>query len=423
MGFALPIGVGLAYVLLSRVALQMQRQALGRWCFALLNIAAVSVLWHWTVGRQAGAAAVRTAIYVAAVAAHYGLLRRLKASPQNASWPAVLYPIFLLVIFKYAQPIWGPLATSRGISAELIHARLLSVFVGLSYMAFRLSHLAVEVRSGVARMPTLAEHLAFAFFVPTMAVGPISPGSVFLGSLDSPSRDATPLGRAATRILVGATKYLFLGGCLAHLTYADLLDDGHPHGAVDWLVSAVAYYIYLYFNFSGMAGVLGISVIENFRDPLLARNIKDFWARWHISLSNYVREMLFVPLSKALARPMSAAHVNHAIAIALFVTFVVTGVWHGTGVNFLLFGVLHGGAFVAHHYYTLALRKRLSRDQFRRYNESGAVHAAAVALTFSFVTATFFVFANDMQALGRIVHGTRTLPERRLFEDLETGQN
>jgi D-alanyl-lipoteichoic acid acyltransferase DltB (MBOAT superfamily) len=113
--------------------------------------------------------------------------------------------------------------------------------------------------------------------------------------------------------------------------------------------------------------------------------------------------MLFVPLSKALARAMGPGNVNHAIAIALFVTFIVTGIWHGSGLNFLLIGALHGAAMVLHHYYTIFLRGRLSREQLKRYQQNEALRVAGIALTFSFVTATFFVFANDTTALKRLL--------------------
>jgi D-alanyl-lipoteichoic acid acyltransferase DltB (MBOAT superfamily) len=166
----------------------------------------------------------------------------------------------------------------------------------------------------------------------------------------------------------------------------------------------------------GASALIRIPIMENFDEPLLARNIKDFWARWHISLSVYVREMLFSPLAKSLGGKLGAKNVNHAIALALLVTFVVTGVWHGVGVNFLFFGVLHGGATVLHHYYTLFLRKRLSREALKRYGSSMAIRAVATTLTFAFVSSTFLVFANDLPAVKRLVAVSPNTPEHLLFE-------
>jgi membrane protein involved in D-alanine export len=406
----------LVFLLVGRVLLRKLPRPLGLAPFALWNLAFVALFWFWSPGMSVIAAGARIAVYALTVAVHFLLMRRMAATREGAMWPSVLYPIALLVLFKYARILWVPLGASQGLHVEAAQRTLSLTFIGLSYMAFRLSHFAVEVRNGVVRMPTFWEHLAFAFFVPTMPVGPISPGSVFLTSLDGPDPARTPVGRSVLRILVGATKYLFLAGVLGHITYADLIGDGHPHaGPIDGIVSAVGYYLYLYCNFSGFcdlaiggAGLMGISVVENFDFPLVARNIRDFWSRWHISLSNYVRDLLFTPLSKILAGKMP---VQHGVALALLVTFIVTGVWHGVGLNFFLFGLFHAVGMVAHHYYVLFLRKRLSREQLRRYGENAVVRGAATLLTFAFVTVSFFFFANDLTGMKRILQVDANFPE------------
>ena len=100
----------------------------------------------------------------------------------------------------------------------------------------------------------------------------------------------------------------------------------------------VFYYLYLYCNFSGYcdmaigaAGLIGIPVAENFNNPFAARNVKDFWNRWHITLSSYMRDVVFAPLSKNLVRAMGPAYANHAIALTITVVFLLVGVWHGVG--------------------------------------------------------------------------------------------
>ncbi len=415
------VAAGLVFVLGARVSLRSLPASLGRAPFALCNLLFVSVFWFWSPGVPVRLVAARLGTYVLLIAVHYLLLRRMAASPARASWPVVLYPIVLLAVFKYARVVWMPIGAAQGFDVEGAQRTLSLTFVGLSYMAFRLSHFTVEVRNRVVRMPTYWEHLAFAFFVPTMPVGPISPGSVFLDSLDHPDPELTPVSRSLLRILVGATKYLFLAGVLGHVAYADLLDDGHPHaGPIDWIVSSVGYYLYLYCNFSGFcdiaigaAGLMGISVIENFDFPLVARNITHFWNRWHMSLSKYVREMLFSPLSTMLARRIP---VNHAIAVAVLVTFIATGVWHGVGMNYFWFGVLHGVALAGNHYYTGFLRSRLTREQLRRYNENRVIKFLATGVTFSYVTVTLFVFANDTTSMKRILQVGPDLPERPLVE-------
>src|SRR5262249_17399633 len=121
----------------------------------------------------------------------------------------------------------------------------------VSYMAFRLSYAVLEVRNGSCRPPDFGEYLSFAFFLPTLSVGPINKLSTFQRSLDEPKPELTPPGRAALRVVVGAAKYFVLSAVINQLTYKGLVRDGHPHQAIDWAISFTAYYVYLYCNFSG----------------------------------------------------------------------------------------------------------------------------------------------------------------------------
>ena len=281
-------------------------------------------------------------------------------------------------------------------------------------MAFRLSHLALEVRNGLVKKPTLAEYFGFAFFLPTLVVGPINPYSVHQQSLTSPDREVTPIGRSLLRIVVGATKFQFLANIFNQLSYGGLLLDGHPHAPVDLLIASVAYYLYIYCNFSGFcdmaigaAGLLGIHVKENFQNPLAARNIKDFWNRWHITLSIYTRDMVFSPLSKYLVRKMGARNANHAIALAILAVFLIVGVWHGLGWNYLLFGAVHAAGVIVNHYYGIWLKKRLGKTAFKAYNANQGIRVLAIVSTFLYVTASFFIFANDFSSMRKIFNAIR----------------
>jgi D-alanyl-lipoteichoic acid acyltransferase DltB (MBOAT superfamily) len=410
MGRLGELGVLGAYLAGARLALALpSRLRLRSVLFALVNLAAVVAIWQGPTESSPRTMAARMGAYLAVALVHYVLVAKLARAPGRWPWVAFAFPIALLVALKYAAPLWHPLVARASLDPAAIGLQLSLTFVGFSFMAFRMSGLVLEVSSGALERPDLWSYLGYCFFVPTLAVGPINPASVHLQSLDAPSPELTPVSTCLLRILVGAVKYLLLGGALAHLTFTDLVLDGHPHHRIDFVVSSVAYYLYLYCNFSGFcdmaigaSGLLGIEVVENFRAPLLARNIKDFWSRWHISLSEYVRSVLFTPLSIGLARRWGAENVPHAIAAALFVTFLLTGVWHGAGLNFALFGLLHGGAMVVHHYYTQLLRKKLGRERLKAYEANPWVKGLAVAATFAFVTLTFVVFANDLDSLKRL---------------------
>jgi D-alanyl-lipoteichoic acid acyltransferase DltB (MBOAT superfamily) len=405
-----PVAVG--YVAAVRGALAIPSARWRSVLFAVFNVLGVLLLLEWPGSGSIREASLRMGIYGVVVTTQFVLTRLFARARGIRPWIAFAFPIVVLVLLKYVGDLWVHRASG------LLGTDVSATFIGISFMAFRLSKLVMDVRNDAIEMPGLADFLGFAFFVPTMFVGPINPARWHLDSLAGTPPGMLPIRTCVARIVVGATKYLFLGGALTHLAYADLYLDGHPHAWGDFVVSAVAYYLYLYCNFSGfcdivigIAGLLRISVIENFRSPLLARNIKDFWSRWHISLSNYVREVLFNPISSGLGARLSPSRINEAIATALVVTFLATGVWHGVGWRYALFGLLHAAAMVVHHYYTLFLRGRLTRPQLKAYNENRLVRTAAVIATFAFVSLTFTVFANDWPALKKLIEVSPHLPE------------
>jgi D-alanyl-lipoteichoic acid acyltransferase DltB (MBOAT superfamily) len=380
-----------AYVVVGHAALG----ARGVW--RMRSFAAVNLLFvGWIFYFRLPAYAVFLGAYVGMVVLQWFISSR--AARGGSAWIAVAFPLLVLVWVKYVPGAWAPVWRHLSLGAEMRNASLF--FVGLSYMAFRLTHLVTEVRNGLVPHPDLGEYLSFAFFVPTMGVGPISRYSTHARSLTGRDK-GVPARAAAMRIVVGVAKYLFIANLVNQLTYAGLLADGRAHPHVDWLVSMVAYYVYLYCNFSGfcdigigVAGLLGVRVDENFDEPFLARNVKDFWNRWHITLSIYMRDMVFTPLAKFLVKKMGPRRRDHALAIGTFVVFVLVGIWHGAGLNFLLFGVLHAVAVVANHYYGIALRKRLGPEGMKTYLAHRGIRAVAIVCTFFYVSASLAVFAN-----------------------------
>jgi D-alanyl-lipoteichoic acid acyltransferase DltB (MBOAT superfamily) len=398
--------VGLVlYLLAGRAALALRRGSARDWAFADVNVAAVGGLCYATLDRYAWFLGV----YLAVVLVNWALTRALALRPGRLPWVAFFFPIAVLAVVKYLGFAWAPLWSALGTPMDGRSPGL--YFVGISYMAFRLSYLVLEVRNGVVSAPGLARYLGFAFFFPTMQVGPINRYSNHHRSLESPDPKITPAGRCFFRVLVGLTKYLFFGVLADQITYAGLLGDNRPRAPLDLPIAAVAYYVYVYFNFSGFcdvaigaAGLLGIQVDENFDSPFQARNIRDYWNRWHITLSIYLRDTLFTPLSKWLVGVLGPQRRDHAISLAIFIVFVVVGVWHGAGVNFVVFGCIHAVAVVAHHYYGLWLRRRLGKEGLRRYNENRLVRAVAIAATQVYVILGLGVFAARGDGLLRLLH-------------------
>ena len=344
--------------------------------------------------------------YLFLILVNYWLLRRAKEEHPVWGPAALVFPILSLVLIKYIPSVDTAFrATLHSISV----ARISVLFLGLSYLTFRLMHLVQEVRNGLVEMPTLSEYLSFALFVPTLSVGPINPYSRFIASVQNPINNATLINRALLRIMVGLVKYIFLSTLLAQYTYNALLLDGHPHHRMDFFVALFAYTLYLYCNFSGfcdmvvgVAGLIGIDVIENFNRPFAARNLQEFWANWHISLSSWLRDMMFTPMVKVLVRRFGPSSANHVIAFSVFAVFVAIGMWHGFGLNFLLFGVSQGVGLALVHYYTVFLKSRLGKKGLAAYRANRLIRAAGTVITFVYFSASLFLFANSIQNMHRI---------------------
>jgi D-alanyl-lipoteichoic acid acyltransferase DltB (MBOAT superfamily) len=410
--------VAATYVILGR-ALRGLAIQLRDPLFTLLNLVAVYLLFFWHADAQHPLLySLPLILYLAVVSLQYLAMRIWSRSAGILPWLAFFAPLSVLIAVRYVPFVAIASAISKSGAAlwqanpQLIPSR---IFVGISYLAFRSSYLVLEVRNGVVPRPTLSQYLGFAFFAPTLSVGPINRYSDHRRAF----RDAAPLpipaGTAALRVVVGAVKYKFLGPLLNQFTYSGLMLDGHPHRWVDLAIAAVAYYGYIYCNFSGFcdmaigaAGLMGIPVAENFANPFGARNMKEFWNRWHITLSQYMRDVVFAPLSRALVRLLGPSQANHAIAVTILFVFVLVGVWHGVGWHYAAFGLSQGLAVAGNHYYTLALKKRLGKERFAAYNRSRTIHAAAVALTFLYTSASIFLFANDWSAMKAILSSLRT---------------
>jgi D-alanyl-lipoteichoic acid acyltransferase DltB (MBOAT superfamily) len=400
------------YPLAAWIVLRFFPQRIRLQSFTILNVAGLAVLC-WLSGATGvrfnmAASYSKIAIlffllYLAVVWLNYFVLRRCK--DESSLWPtlAFLLPIFFLAYIKYGADALNPFHSALQL-AGLTHFGVF--FIGISYLSFRLVHLVLEVRNEVVPMPNIWEYLSFAFYVPTISIGPINPYSRFIHSLHSTDRAKMPIQRCVLRIVVGFTKYIFLGSLIAQFTYAGLLRDGHPHKVIDLLIAIPAYTVYLYCNFSGfcdmvigVSGLIGIDVAENFDRPFLTRNLQEFWTHWHMTLSLWIRDLMFTPMSKALMRRFGIKAANNVIAASIFISFMAVGIWHGTGVNYLIFGVTQGLGIATVHYYTVWLKKKLGRDGFTAYRSNRLISSIGTVVTFVYFSLSLFIFANNWQQM------------------------
>jgi D-alanyl-lipoteichoic acid acyltransferase DltB (MBOAT superfamily) len=400
------------YIVGSRLAMRLLGGNLREVVLALLNTAGVFYFLIYSIPSHTHKSAIIAyVLYLFIVLFQYVMLVLFSQAKMGLTWLAFFTPIAALIVIRYVPfQFYVSLAHAFG---KQLYNHPGSLMIGISYLAFRCSRLVLEIRNGLVKQPGFWEYINFSFFLPTMSVGPINTYANFrLGFEALPWN--VPVGRALLRCQVGFVKFKYLGGVFGKMSYHGFLENGHPHSWVALPIVMVFYYLYLYCNFSGFcdmaigaAALIGIPVLENFNNPFAARNMKDFWNRWHITLSQWMRDIVFAPLSKFLVRVMGPTRVNHAIALAILVVFLLIGIWHGVGWNYAIFGLLQAFGVVANHYYTIGLKKWLGREGFKTYMENRWIHAVAVASTFCYSAAALLFFANTLTEVKQIFESLR----------------
>jgi D-alanyl-lipoteichoic acid acyltransferase DltB (MBOAT superfamily) len=255
--------------------------------------------------------------------------------------------------------------------------------VGLSFFTFQAISYVVDVRRGLcARAPTIDVAVYLAFF-PHLVAGPIVRAREFLPQLARPrDPDDVAVGAGVLLIAFGLVKKVIIADALARSMVDPVFAVPEAYGAPDAWSALLAYAVQIYCDFSGytdiaigLALLMGFVFPQNFDRPYRSASPREFWRRWHITLSRYLRDFLYIPLGGNRGGPWRTAR-------NLMITMVLGGLWHGAAWGFVLWGALHGAALVAQH--AAGGRLRLPR-------------VAAWALTFAFVCLAWIPFrATDL---------------------------
>lgn len=295
-----------------------------------------------------------------------------------------------LALFKYVGFGASALvAFARVLGVEPPAARLPEVAlpVGISFFAFHAISLMVDAyRRRIPVAVKVLDALLYVAFFPQLVAGPILRAASFLPALAverDPSR--LELTRGLSRLAVGLVKKVFVAQVLASALVDPVFEAPAAHGALAALVAVYAYAVQIYCDFSGYSDMaigsallLGYAIPENFRAPYRADSPRDFWRRWHLSLSTWLRDYLFIPLGGSRGSP-------ERTAVALAVTMLLGGLWHGAAWTFVAWGAFHGAGLVVHRAWSqLPLSRALA--------SSRAWAVASVVLTFNFVCLGWVLF-------------------------------
>ncbi len=239
-----------------------------------------------------------------------------------------------------------PLVVNKVFAITQLH---LLAFIGISYMSFKTIQIMLEISDGLIKEKiSVKDYLQFLLFFPTVSSGPIDRSRRFLKEINEvmPRKDYLELaGDGIYRIVLG----LLYKVVLSTYVYQILLALSNTGTVVYSIKYMYLYTLYLFFDFAGYSlmavgssNVLGIQTPMNFNKPFLSIDIKDFWTRWHITLSTWLRDFVFSRVLMQVIRKKWFKNRLHNAAYAYMVNMLVMGFWHGISVSYISYGFYHG---------------------------------------------------------------------------------
>ncbi|MGQ9919875.1 MAG: MBOAT family O-acyltransferase [Desulfobacca sp.] len=388
----------------------------------LLGLVFLPVAWLAAVGLTGLGGGVGPQVLAAALAvtmlflASYGLIWRL---PEGARpWGFLLlslgFCLAILGFFKYCNFFLSSAATALaglGLATDWPTLHII-LPVGISFYTFQSLGYVIDVYRGQG--PVCRDLLVFAVFdayFPQMVAGPIERGRTLIPQLTGDLKfQAADLHEGLSRMLVGFFKKVYVAdNCALLANY--VFTPGTPLNAPWALLGGVAFAFQIYGDFSGYtdiargaAKLLGVELVQNFRFPYLARNPSDFWSRWHISLSTWFRDYVYIPLGGNRGSRWQTVR-------NLLLTMFLAGLWHGAAWTFVIWGAYHGFLLVLYRFGPCVWLNRRQYESFAHGLVAGTIMAALTVVGWAiFRSPTLEHFWTWLTALG--TWGAGPLPWR-----------
>ncbi|WP_102267307.1 MBOAT family O-acyltransferase [Massilicoli timonensis] len=284
--------------------------------------------------------------------------------------------LFLLLYFKYYGFLLSGISALASFDFTL---RLLIAPAGISFISFSLISYAIDLYQGkLQKQPKLGDFLLYVFYFPKIIMGPIMRYPDFEAQLKPLRISIAATHEGLCRFVIGLAKKVILAN-----TFAFLFEQISANAALSMVsawIGAFAFTFQIYFDFSGYSDMaiglsllLGIRMPENFHYPYMANSIKDFWKRWHITLSTWFKDYVYIPLGGS-RRKLPRVILN------TFIVWSLTGLWHGASWNFVLWGI---------YYFVLLMLERYVLGGFLRK----CPQALRILLTFLLVAIGWMLFA------------------------------
>ena len=296
-----------------------------------------------------------------------------------------LKPLVFLSIF--------PLVINKVFALTSLH---LLAFIGISYMSFKTIQIMLEISDGLIKEKiSVKDYLQFLLFFPTVSAGPIDRSRRFLKEINEvmPRKEYLELaGDGVYRIVLG----LLYKVVLSTYVYQMLLALNNTGTVVYSIKYMYLYTLYLFFDFAGYSlmavgssNILGIQTPMNFNKPFLSVDIKDFWTRWHITLSTWLRDFVFSRVLMQVIRKKWFKNRLHNATYAYMVNMLVMGFWHGLSVSYIVYGFYHGVLMAGFEVYQ-------KKSNFYKKNKNKKWYKLlSWFVTMNLVMIGFFIFSGE----------------------------
>lgn len=358
----------------------------------LLLIASYVFYMHWNTGYGLLILGLTVVNFLFGIA-----LDKYRAVSKRILTAALVFNLACLCFFKYADfllaSLWPAVKAGSSLLGSTAATALPATFqplnillpLGISFFVFEFIHYLVDVYRGTKPLKNFWHFALFAAFFPSQIAGPIKRFQDFNDQLKLDAKfDPKLFQEGIGLIFIGLFKKMVLGDNLGHVVNAGF-NNAAAMGTVDAWLAAVGFTIQIYVDFSGYtdigrgsANLLGYRLPTNFNWPFLAANLTDFWRRWHISLSTWLRDYLFIPMGGSRV-PVWKQKRN------LFITMALGGLWHGADWHYVIWGMFHGAGLVVSKDWTDFAARHPVLSQWRKHF---LWHWGGVAFTF-----TFLIFA------------------------------
>jgi len=328
---------------------------------------------------------------------------------KSRRWVAaagIICNVVVLAFFKYhfVQDFFGRRFWSEGGYLSLI---------GISYSSFKAMHFIIESFKATIPSSNLLVFLNYMLFFPSFISGPINRFNLYCENSGGgrQMKFTDDLASGLERIIHGLFKKIVLTTLIFPYTLIHMANLVEELNLWAILIGLYASALYIYADFSGYtdlaigtARVLGIALPENFDYPFLQRNLQQLWSRWHMSLTSWITDYIYWPLAhKMRDNAFLRKHPILLSNIAIVITFLACGIWHGDTFIFVLWGLYHGlGLAVVNAYQNW--KRKVRNKLARKYFTSGYSHVFGVAITFNYFAIGLFLFVLDFHQIRLLMN-------------------